>query len=74
MTQKAAIIGGGGATGQAVMAALAAADWHVTLLDLAGQNGTLRVDATDEAQLSKALHRVGEVDALICLKIGRAHV
>lgn len=67
MTPKAVIIGGAGATGQALVATLAAAGWTVTVIDIAGQNRALRVDATDEAQLSDALLQCGEVDALICL-------
>ena len=67
MTRKAAIIGGAGATGQALAALLAATGWHVRVLDIAAQDQRLRVDATDEGQLSDALRSWGDLDALICL-------
>ena len=67
MTQKAAIIGGAGATGQALAALLASTGWHVRVIDIAAQEKRLRVDATDERHLSGALRSWGDLDALICL-------
>ena len=49
------------------MATLVAADWRVTVMDIAGRDGVLNVDATSEDQLSGALRHCGEVNALICL-------
>ena len=67
MTQKAAIVGGAGATGRALGAEFARIGWQVRVFDIADPVASARVDATKEASLSDALRAWGAVDALICL-------